>query len=77
VRLKRKIVRQAAGGSGLLSVAGCNGINSTQSVSPLDFLIRGAGHYIDNQDTPPQLLPGTNITFAALQPLTFRAGTTQ
>jgi hypothetical protein len=69
-------VRQAAGGSVLLPVAGCNGINSTQAVSPLDFLIPRAGHFIDNQDTPPQILPGTDITFAALQPLTFPAGTT-
>jgi hypothetical protein len=60
-----------------LAVAGCSGINSTQSVSPLDFLIPGAGHFIDNQGTPPQTVPGTNITFAALQPLTFEAGTTQ
>jgi hypothetical protein len=70
-------VRQAAGGSALLSAAGCSGINSTQSVSPLDFLIRGAGHFIDNRDKTPQILPGTNITFAALRPLTFPAGTTQ
>jgi len=70
-------VQQAAGGSVWLSVAGRSGINSTQSVSPLDFLIRGAGHFIDNPDKTPQILPGTNITFAALRPLTFPAGTTQ
>jgi hypothetical protein len=69
-------VRQAAGGGVLLSVAGCNGINSTQGVWPLDFLIPRAGHFIDNQDTPPQILPGTNITFAALQSLILPAGTT-
>jgi hypothetical protein len=75
--LKWKIVRQATCGSVLLAVVGCSGINSTQSVSPLDFLIPGAGHFINNQDTPPQIVPGTNNTFAALHPLTFPAGTTQ
>jgi hypothetical protein len=29
-----------------LFAAGCSGINSTQSVSPLDFFLPGAGHYM-------------------------------
>jgi hypothetical protein len=77
VRLKWKIVQQAACGSVLLALVGCSGINSTQSVSPLDFLLPGAGHFLHNQDTPPQIAPGTNNTFAALQPLTSPAGILQ
>jgi hypothetical protein len=29
-----------------LFAAGCSGINSTQSVSPLDFFLPGAGHFM-------------------------------
>ena len=29
-----------------LGAAGCSGINSSQSVSPLDFFLPGAGHLL-------------------------------
>ena len=62
VRLKWKIGRLTLGGglSGLF--AGCSGINTTQSVSPIGFLLPGAGH-------------GTNNSFAAFPPLTSLAET--
>jgi len=77
VRLKWKIVRLTLGGglSGL--VAGCSGINSTQSVSPLDFLLPGAGHFLQNPDSSPQVVPDTNSAFAALQLLTLPAASPQ
>jgi hypothetical protein len=77
VSLNWKIVRVAACGSLLSLVAGCSGINSTQSVSPLDFLLPGAGHFLHMQNTPPQPVPGTNNTLAALQPLTLQAAIPQ
>jgi hypothetical protein len=76
VRLKWKIVQPTACGGVLLTLAGCSGVNTTQSVSPLDFLIPGAGHFIQ-QHTPPPIAPGTNNTFAASPPLTLLSGTTQ
>jgi hypothetical protein len=35
-----------------LSGAGCSGINTTQSVSPLDFLLPGFGHFIKADPSP-------------------------
>ena len=35
-----------------LSGAGCSGINTSQSVSPLDFLLPGFGHFIKAE--PPR-----------------------
>ena len=32
--------------------AGCAGINASQSVSPLDFLLPGAGHFLKADPTP-------------------------
>jgi hypothetical protein len=61
--------------SALLLGAGCSGINASQSVSPIDFLLPGAGHFI--QYTPPEIVPGTNTTLAALQPLPLPPGTPQ
>jgi hypothetical protein len=29
-----------------LFAAGCSGINSSQSVSPMDFFLPGAGHFL-------------------------------
>jgi hypothetical protein len=59
---------------GLVSpFAGCSGINASHSVSPIDFLLPGAGHFLYVPDKSPRLEPGTNNTFAALQPLTFQA----
>jgi hypothetical protein len=36
----------------VLSGAGCSGINTSQSVSPLDFLLPGFGHFIKAEPTP-------------------------
>jgi hypothetical protein len=36
--------------------AGCAGINTSQSVSPLDFLLPGAGHFM-KADPPPTNSP--------------------
>jgi len=40
-----------------LSGAGCSGINTTQSVSPLDFLLPGFGHFIKAEPSKPGLSP--------------------
>jgi hypothetical protein len=77
VSLNWKIVRVAACGSLFSLVAGCSGINASKSVSPLDFLIPGAGHFLHMQNTPPQPVPGTNNTFAALEPLPLQAAIPQ
>jgi hypothetical protein len=36
--------------------AGCAGINASESVSPLDFLLPGAGHFL-KVDPPPTNAP--------------------
>jgi hypothetical protein len=36
--------------------AGCAGINTSQSVSPLDFILPGAGHFM-KADTSPTNAP--------------------
>jgi hypothetical protein len=61
----------------LLLGAGCSGVNASHSVSPIDFLLPGAGKLFHMQYTPPQSVPGTNTTVAALQSLTDLAGTPQ
>jgi len=38
--------------------AGCAGINASQSVSPLDFLLPGAGHFL-KADPAPTNAPGS------------------
>jgi hypothetical protein len=38
--------------------AGCAGINTSQSVSPMDFLLPGAGHFMKADPSP------TNTTVA-------------
>jgi len=77
VRLNWKIVRLTVGGGLLVLTAGCSGIHASKSISPLDFLLPGAGHFLHMQNTPPQPVPGTNNTFAALQPLTSPAQSPQ
>jgi hypothetical protein len=51
----------------LLLGAGCSGINSTQSVSPLDFLMPGSSLF-HLRYTPQPAVPGTNACFASIQP---------
>ncbi len=75
--LNWKIARLAGCGCLFFLGAGCSGINASKSVSPIDFLLPGAGHLLHMQNSPPQALPGTNDTYAALQPLTSPAGTAQ
>jgi hypothetical protein len=78
VRLNWKILRLTLSGGFLVLTAGCSGINASKSVSPLDFLLPGAGHFMHMQNTPPsQAVPGTNCTFAALQPSTSLAQSPQ
>jgi hypothetical protein len=43
-----------------LSGGGCSGINTGASVSPLDFLMPGVGHFIKADPAPPGLSP-TNV----------------
>jgi hypothetical protein len=40
-----------------LSDAGCGGINTSQSVSPLDFLLPGFGHFIKADPAKPGSSP--------------------
>ena len=51
---------------GLLA-AGCSGINSSQSVSPLDFFLPGAGHLLRADPAPtnaPASFPEISTEFA-------------
>jgi len=41
-----------------LFAAGCSGVNSTQSVSPLDFFLPGMGHMM-NIEPPATNAPGS------------------
>ncbi len=77
MRLNRKLIWLAMWSGVLLLGAGCSGVNASHSVSPIDFLLPGAGKLFHMQYTPPQSVPGTNNTFAALPPSTLLAGTLQ
>jgi len=46
VRLSWKFLWLALFAALPLAGAGCSGVNASQSVSPLDFLLPGAGHLI-------------------------------
>ena len=52
--MKRTRVLKQAGLAGILALltAGCTGINSTQSVSPADFLMPGATRMMHMQNGP-------------------------
>jgi hypothetical protein len=67
VRTNRKNVRWLLALAPLLLGAGCSGINSTQSVSPLDFLLPGSSLF-HLQYTPKPAVPGSNACFASVQP---------
>ncbi|MEO8427806.1 MAG: hypothetical protein ABI651_11915 [Verrucomicrobiota bacterium] len=43
----------------LIGGFGCSGINASHSVSPMDFLLPGAGHFLHMQNSPPPKTPGT------------------
>src|SRR5689334_17803159 len=57
----------------LAGCAGCSGINATQSVSPLDFLLPGAGKLLHLQNTPPLTPQATNDCLAAVSSSEFPA----
>jgi hypothetical protein len=53
-----------------LSGAGCSGINSGASVSPLDFLLPGAGHFLKADPSPtnaPASFPETPTELASVK----------
>lgn len=52
----------------LLGSLGCSGINASHSVSPLDFFLPGAGHFLHMQNSPPPKGPGTNDQLIASEP---------
>jgi hypothetical protein len=64
VKLHWKSLRLAAFLVLALLAGGCAGINTTQSVSPLDFLLPGAGHFLQNTRPAPDWF-GTNTLVAA------------
>ncbi len=53
----------------LLGSLGCSGINASHTVSPLDFLLPGAGHFLHMQNGPPPRGPGTNELLIASEPV--------
>jgi hypothetical protein len=74
VRTKWKHLRWALAGLPLLLGAGCSGINTTQSISPLDFLMPGAGRLFHMQYTPEKPLLDSGPCFAALDPSLYPPG---
>jgi len=54
----------------VLTGAGCSGINTTQSVSPLDFFLPGAGHFIKADPSPtntPSSFPEISTEVASVK----------
>ena len=52
------------------SGVGCSGINASQSVSPIDFLMPGVGHFIKTSPpatNAPAALPVIPTEFASLK----------
>jgi hypothetical protein len=50
-----------------LGWTGCSGVNTSQSVSPLDFLMPGLGHFIKAdpaQTNAPAILPPDSVEVA-------------
>jgi hypothetical protein len=59
VRLNGNLMRLAVLALAL-AVAGCSGLHQSGSVSPLDFFLPGAGHFLKADPTPtnsPALFP--------------------
>jgi hypothetical protein len=70
VRLNRFFPRLALLAALPLALAGCSGINTTQSVSPLDFLLPGAGHFLKADPAPtnaPVSFPEISTEVAAVK----------
>ncbi len=51
----RKFLRCAPFAALLLLAAGCGGLNVSKSVSPLDFLLPGAGSFLKANPAQPEL----------------------
>jgi hypothetical protein len=64
VRLNWNLLRLAMLAAFGLFAAGCSGINSSQSVSPLDFFLPGMGHFL-KADPAPTNAP---VAFPAISP---------
>jgi hypothetical protein len=50
--------------------AGCSGVNTSGSVSPLDFFLPGAGHLLKADPMPtnaPNLFPATATELASVK----------
>jgi hypothetical protein len=58
VRLNRNLLLLAMLAACALFGAGCSGVNTSQSVSPIDFFLPGAGHFL-KADPSPTNAPGS------------------
>jgi hypothetical protein len=70
VRLNWSFLRLALLAALPLAGAGCSGVNSSQSVSPLDFFLPGAGHMLKADPpatNPPALLPEISTEVASVK----------
>jgi hypothetical protein len=70
VRLNRNLLLLAMLTAFALFGAGCSGVNTSQSVSPLDFFLPGIGHFI-RVDPPatnaPVVFPAASIEVASVK----------
>ena len=63
----KTVLLTLAATSASLAGTGCSGINASQSVSPIDFFLPGAGHLLKADPATtnaPGLLPENSITIA-------------
>jgi hypothetical protein len=70
VRLNWNFLCPAVLGALMLTCAGCSGINGSQSVSPLDFFLPGAGHLIKAgppATNAPESFPETSTEVASVK----------
>jgi hypothetical protein len=50
--------------------AGCSGVNTSGSVSPIDFFLPGAGHFLKADPAPtnaPSVFPATTTELASVK----------
>jgi len=70
VRFNRKLLLLAMPAMFALGGAGCSGINTSQSVSPLDFFLPGIGHFIKVEPpstNAPAMFPQTSAEVASVK----------
>jgi hypothetical protein len=70
VRLNRNLLLLAMLAACALLGAGCSGINTSESVSPIDFFLPGAGHFLKADPAPtnaPVSFPETSAEFASVK----------